>query len=309
MIDPDVVAESDAKAWSHLFFIEFINRMGQGLEAGRTEDFPEILQTFLGNAQTGYHERRIGPRALAPILLLMRFGLFLIDFDIDQKLKRHVLIVICQAVQEEVLKDDAYVTDRACLAALDGVLYRPLMPVWKMLIEYCYTAYKEPLHRVVSGSNTWQSWENAIRDIWPLLYISKIAPTHRVEHGDRLVGANSADYGKTPGTYSNEIRLPQPFYTKLFGPAEIDIHKDEQKMMEEVFAHLNATLIMIRIQGDRYFEIERSTTIATALKDGPMAARQRLLRRHAHELAFPKFFLDRLMSELRTLPAQDRTAE
>jgi hypothetical protein len=299
MINPGVIAEHDDKAWSSLYLAEFVMSMGEGLGPGRTADHREVFQTYLSKAQAGYVERKIGPRSLAPILLLMRFGLLLMDFDIDPKLKRHSLIGICQAMEGELVKDEDHVTDRACLAALLTVLYRPLMPVWRMLIEYCYTAYKEPLQRLVSGSTSLQAWEDAIRDIWPLLYISKIVPTHDVNHAPHPIIPNSEYYGNTPATYTNEVRTPRPLYTRLFGPAEMKVHADEQKMMEEIFAHLTATVGMIGLLGDRYFQMEKSETMAEAREKGRIAAQQRVLRRHSHELGIPKFFADHLMNELR----------
>lgn len=280
--------------------------MGKGLGPGCTSDFGETFQTFLGKAQTGYHDRKIGPRALTPIILLMKFGLLLMDFDVEAKTKRHTLIVICQAVEGELAKNEEYLPDRACLVALNGVLYRPLMPVWKMLIEYCYAAYKEPLRRLVSGSATLEIWESAIRDIWPFLRISKIVPTHDVDYADAPIIPDPENYGKTPATYTNVIRTPRPLYTLLFGPGEIRAHADEQKMIEEIYAHLSATLGMIALLGDRYFDIERAETIAVAKEKGRIAARQSVLRRHTHQLSIPRFFADQLMNELREMPDQDR---
>lgn len=307
MIDPYVVGERSDEAWSHLFFIEFLKSMGDGLGPGRTADFREKFVAFMNKAQAGYRERKIGPRSLAPIVLLMQFGLMLTDFDIDSNAKRHVLIVLCQAVMDEVKKRENDITDRACLAALNGVLYRPLMPVWKMLIELCYSAYKVPLEQIICGSTSLEAWEDEIRDIWPLLYVSKLVPTHEVQYADRVTIPDPEFYGEIPATYTNGIRTPLPLYTRIFGPADIKAHLDEQKMMEEIFAHLSSTLGMIALRGDRYFRDRRAEVLATAKEKGRMAAHQHVLRLHTHNLALPKFYADQLLNELRSLSARGQT--
>ena len=306
MIDPYVVGERSDEVWSPLYFVEFLNSMAEGLGPGCSADFREKFRDFMNKAQAGYRQREIGPRSLASIILLMQFGLILTDLDIEPHVKRHVLIVICQAVMDEVVKKEKDLTDRACMTALGGVLYRPLMPAWKKLIEFCYSAYKGPLERVISGSISLEDWEDSIRDIWPLLYISKIVPTHDVQHADEVLIPDPQMYGKVPATYTNEIRTPRPLYTRLFGPAEIKAHADEQKMMEEVFAHLSATLGLIAFRGDKYFEDVRTEAIGIEKEKGRMAAQQHVIRLHTHRLAIPKFFADQLLNELRSLPARDQ---
>ena len=178
------------------------------------------------------------------------------------------------------------------------------MGAWKLLIEFCYSAYKEPLELVKSGSTSFAAWEDAVRDIWPLLYLSKIVPTHDVQYVDRVQVPDPDTYGTVPATYTNEIRTPRPLYTRLFGPVELQAHSNEQKMMEEVFAHLSATLGLISLRGEHYFEDLRKEVFALEKERGRVAARQHVLRLNTHNLAIPRFFADQLVEELRSLPSR-----
>lgn len=186
MIDPEIVKEHSNEAWCYKYFISFLSRMAEGLGPGRSADFHFIFLDFMSKAEDGYRNREVGPLTLAPIILLMKLGSLLTELDLEPKLERHCFIVICQAIQAELENRKLGITDRICQAALTSVLYRPLMPAWKQLIDFCYTAYKEPLERLRTGSSSFAHWERAIRDIWPLLWLSKIVPTHDIEYADHV---------------------------------------------------------------------------------------------------------------------------
>jgi hypothetical protein len=305
MIDPYVAAERPDKAWSHLFFSAFLASMAEGLSPGRTADFREKFASFLDEAQRDYQNKKVGARSLAPVILLMQYGLFVMDVDIESRLQRHVLIVICNAIQSEILKDDDHLTDRACTNALQDTLYRPLMPAWKRLIEFCFFSYREPLKTLISASLSLAAWEGAIRDIFPFLWLPKIAPIHEVEFADHVMVDNPEMYGKMPATYTNTIRRPLAFYA-LFSAEELQAHADEQKIIDETFAHLNATLGLIALYGDNYLGNIRAEVFKIAEDEGRIVAHQKVLLLQSHSLSIPKFFADSLINELTSQSSTDR---
>ena len=122
---------------------------------------------------------------------------------------------------------------------------------WKMLIEFCYSAHKGPLEKVyigidlIRGLGKWNSG-------W-LLYISKIVPTHDVQHADDVIIPDTRCTEKCRRQIRTRAVHPGLCTPDYLGRPEIG-DEDEQKMMEEVIAHLNATLGLIARRGDHYFE-------------------------------------------------------
>ena len=299
MIDPYIGAEQPGKAWPHLFFIAFLESMAAGLGPGQTADFRKKFETFRDRAWEDYRAKKVGARSLAPVLMLMQYGLAVIDAGLEARLERHVLIEISKAIQTEVMADDEGLTDRACLSALRGTAYKSLMPAWKSLIEFCFFAYRAPLKVLVSATSSLDAWEAAIRDILPLLWLSKIVPIHEIKHADHLIVAEPEKYGQIPATYSNVIRTPLPLYARLFTEEELRSHVEEQKIIDETFAHLNATLGMVGLLGDCYFESIKADVFKIAKDQGKLAARQKVLLLKSHSLSIPAYFADELNDALK----------
>lgn len=107
-------------------------------------------------------------------------------------------------------------------------------------------------------------------------------------------------YGKVPACYTNQIRTPRPLYMRLFGSAAQKVHSDEQKMIDEVYAHLSATLGVIDYRGVQYFEDLKIEAQALMKQKGILAAKQYILYKNMHELAIPRFIADHWLSELRS---------
>jgi hypothetical protein len=299
VIDRYIGAEQPGKAWPHLFFIAFLKSMAEGLGPGQTADFRKKFEMFRDKAWKDYRDKKVGARSLAPILMLMQYGLAVMDAGVEARLERHVLIEITKTIQTEVMADDEGLTDRACLGALQGTAYKPLMPAWKSLIEFCFFAYREPLKVLVSATFSNGAWEAAIRDILPFLWPSKIIPIHEIKHADHLIIDEPEKYGQTPATYTNIVRTPLPLYARLFTEEELRSHVEEQKIIDDTFAHLNATLGMIGLLGDGYFESIKADVFRIAKGQGKLAARQKVLLLKSHSLSIPAYFADELIDALK----------
>jgi hypothetical protein len=286
MIDPNIGAEQPGKAWPHLFFIAFLESMAEGLAPGQTADFRKKFETFRDRAWQDYRDKKVGARSLAPVLILMQYGLAVMDAGVEARIERHVLIEICTKIKAEVIANDEHLTDRACLSALGATAYKPLMPAWKSLIEFCFFAYREPLKALVSATSP-GAWESAIRDIHPFLWTSRIVPIYEITHADRPIIDEPEKYGQTPATYTNTIRTPLPLYTRLFTEEELRSHVEEQKIINETFAHLFATLGMVRLLGDGYLDSVKAEVFRIAKDQGKLAARQKVLLLKSHSLSIP----------------------
>jgi hypothetical protein len=298
MIDASIVAERPDSRWPEGFLAAFLIAMAEVLTPNRAGDWDGCVAAQLERARSDYRDRRIGPRDFAPVVLLLRHARFVTESNLEPRVKLHVLITLCRAVEGELLRKEDGLTDRACAAALQGTLYTPLMPVFRQTIDHCFTAYKEPREKLVAESSSPEAWERAIHAVYPYLYLPRVVPIYDVHHADRVYTDLGATFDDTPATYTNEKRTPRPFYARLFSAEEMDVHESEHKMIDETYAHLHATISGIMYFGASYLPLQRAEILAVAEREGRLAALQRVLSLKTHSLAIPTYFADRLLDEL-----------
>jgi hypothetical protein len=199
-------------------------------------------------------------------------------------------------VSEESKKGGPHLSRRAMDRALADTLFKPLMPAWKTLIQFCFFEYRDYRTRLIQQSSSPTIWQELIRDIFPFLYLINIVPINKVTYSQNI---DLPDYGLAPATYTNTVREPQPFYARLFSKNEITGHLEERKIIEEIYAHLTATILMSATVGDVYFtEIEREIESLCKTKRF-IEAKEKIFILHIHSLSIPKFFADRLQDIVR----------
>lgn len=230
---------------------------------------------------------------MAYLAIIFEYGTLIMDVEVEEAVTHHFLLTILRAIDQELRRPDVRVDlpARVWGQASSETLFIPLMPAWRSLIEYCYSAYKIPRQALIERTTSIAAWEARLHAIIPALLMTKFLPTHDVEYLDRIA---IPDKAAGPATYSNILRRPRRFYARLFTEQEIQRHADEQKMIEETYAHVFATVMTSDLLGRRYFAEKRAMVLSTLKSDGRLAARQRIALELHHYLSIPTVFANEL---------------
>jgi len=298
MLDPSVIAEKDDNDSVIGLFAAFLESMSAitSKPEWRPGSTKRNFEVGLAATFAAYMKSTLSPTTVASMAILFEYGKFLADLDIEAKMHRHVLVQFCKSMVTELGKDEPHLDSRAMARVLHETLFKPAMPAVKSLIHFCFFEYKAYRTRLVQMSNAPVAWQKAIRAILPFLYTSKLVPIYTITYSPNIVVPEGTS---TPAFFSNEIRKPQPFYSRLFTQDEIAVHQNEQKIIDETYAHLSAVIMATAMMGDAHFDHIQKEIEALCRATRCIEARERIIVLHTQQLSIPRFFADHLRDIVR----------
>jgi hypothetical protein len=295
--------------WAHKFYMGFARDLGNAINVSFVE-CRKAIERQAALAKINYEKRVIQPIAFATASYLSKHLTLLASSDCEELKLKYILGQICIAFAEASAARNSQIHDVVRNEVLRQTRYQFLTEVWRTLIGNCFYEYKPYRELCIYKSNSIGDWQNAMIDLYPRLILVDIGPIYETSFKDELnIGGERlpippqarglpVSYIAGASFHSNVVLTPAPLYRKTFTPAEIAVHREEKKVIDETVANISALVTTIKLLGFGFLDRIHQEVLETGKKEGYLQAQQKIITEQVLRMRLPAFIANEWKAEV-----------